>query len=66
MLKRHLSTEHGLTAQDYKARWNLSADHPLVAPNYASQRAELAKTIGLGPKPGQKAPRTRKKLKIAV
>lgn len=66
MLKRHLSTEHGLTAQDYKARWNLSVDHPLVAPNYARQRAELAKTIGLGRKPGQKAPRTRKKLKVAV
>jgi predicted transcriptional regulator len=47
MLKRHFMTEHGLTPQDYKARWQLASDHPLVAPNYASQRAELAKAIGL-------------------
>ncbi|MEN9925050.1 MAG: hypothetical protein RL268_1176 [Pseudomonadota bacterium] len=68
MLKRHLSNEHDLTAQDYKARWNLSADHPLVAPNYAAKRAELAKSIGLGRKPGQKAApkRGRKKLKVAT
>lgn len=68
MLKRHLMTEHDLTPTEYKARWNLAADHPLVAPNYAAQRAALAKTIGLGRKPGQKvaAKRGRKKLKIAV
>ena len=68
MLKRHLTTEHNLTPAEYKARWNLSADHPLVAPSYAAQRAALAKTIGLGRKPGQKvAPKPgRKKLKIAV
>ncbi|MFN5901739.1 MAG: MucR family transcriptional regulator [Novosphingobium sp.] len=51
MLKRHFMTEHGLTPQDYKARWQLASDHPLVAPNYASQRAELAKAIGLGRMP---------------
>jgi predicted transcriptional regulator len=68
MLKRHLSTEHGLTPQEYRARWNLSADHPMVAPNYAAQRAELAKSIGLGRKMGEKvvAKGGRKKLKVAV
>ncbi|WP_054120662.1 MucR family transcriptional regulator [Novosphingobium sp. AAP93] len=53
MLKRHLMTTHGLTPQEYKARWNLSADHPLVAPNYAAKRGELAKAIGLGTKRGE-------------
>jgi len=54
MLKRHLMTDHGLTPQEYRSRWNLSADHPMVAPNYAAQRAELAKSIGLGRKMGEK------------
>lgn len=54
MLKRHLMTDHGLTPQEYRTRWNLSADHPMVAPNYAAQRAELAKSIGLGRKMGEK------------
>lgn len=68
MLKRHLMTEHGLTPQDYRTRWNLSPDYPMIAPNYAAKRAELAKSIGLGRKPGQKAPvkAPRKKLKIAI
>lgn len=51
MLKRHLGTEHNLTTEEYRQRWGLPADHPLVAPNYASQRADLAKKIGLGRKP---------------
>ena len=59
MLKRHLSTEHGMTPEDYKARWSLPKDYPLVAPAYAEQRKELAVKIGLGRKPGQK--RGRKK-----
>ena len=54
MLKRHLSTDHGLTTEEYKTRWNLNADYPLVAPNYAEKRRELAVKIGLGRKPGQK------------
>ena len=54
MLKRHLMTNHGLTTSDYRARWNLSGDYPLVAPNYAETRRELAKKIGLGRKPGIK------------
>jgi predicted transcriptional regulator len=47
MLKRHLMT-HDLTPQQYRARWNLAADYPMVAPNYATRRSELAKAIGLG------------------
>ena len=52
MLKRHLSTDHGLTPDDYRARFGLAADYPLVAPDYAEKRRELAKKIGLGRKPG--------------
>ncbi len=51
-LKRHLTAAHGLTAEEYRARWGLGRDYPLVAPNYAKQRSELAKKIGLGRKPG--------------
>ncbi len=51
-LKRHLGTAHELTAEEYRARWGLARDYPLVAPNYAKQRSELAKKIGLGRKPG--------------
>jgi predicted transcriptional regulator len=54
MLKRHLNTDHGLTPAEYRAKWNLPADYPMVAPNYATQRRELAVKIGLGRKPGQK------------
>ena len=54
MLKRHLSTHHGMTPEDYKARWGLAADYPLVAPNYADKRRDLAVKIGLGRKPGVK------------
>lgn len=59
MLKRHLMTHHGLTTDEYKARWNLAADYPLVAPAYAEKRRDLAVKIGLGRKPGAK--RGRKK-----
>ena len=52
MLKRHLSTHYNLTPDQYRARWNLPADYPMVAPNYAEKRRELAKSIGLGRKPG--------------
>lgn len=53
-LKRHLSTEHELSPSDYRARWQLSKDYPLVAPSYSERRADTAKKIGLGRKPGQK------------
>ncbi len=48
MLKRHLKAEHGLTEAEYRARFNLSDDHPLTAPNYSLRKAEHAKQIGLG------------------
>ena len=54
MLKRHLMTHYQMTPEDYRARWNLPADYPMVAPNYAEKRRDLAKKIGLGRKPGQK------------
>jgi predicted transcriptional regulator len=60
MLKRHLMTDHGMTPDEYRARWNLGADYPMVAPNYAEKRRVLAKKIGLGRKPGQKRGRPRK------
>ncbi|MBA4764857.1 MucR family transcriptional regulator [Qipengyuania huizhouensis] len=59
MLKRHLSTEHDMTPEEYRQRWDLSSDYPMVAPEYADTRRDLAKKIGLGRKPGQK--RGRKK-----
>jgi predicted transcriptional regulator len=50
MLKRHLMTHYGMTPDDYRAKWGLPADYPMVAPNYAAQRADLARKIGLGTK----------------
>ena len=50
MLKRHLKTDHQLTPDEYRAKWNLPAHYPMVAPNYAEQRRTLAKKIGLGTK----------------
>src|SRR5262249_32041822 len=48
MLRRHLSTRHSLTADEYLRRWNLPSDHPLTAPIYSEQRSSLAKELGLG------------------
>jgi MucR family transcriptional regulator, transcriptional regulator of exopolysaccharide biosynthesis len=48
MLRRHLTTRHGLTAEEYLKRWGLPGDHPLTAPNYSVQRSNLAKELGLG------------------
>jgi predicted transcriptional regulator len=48
MLKRHLKTAYNLSPDDYRERWNLAPDYPMVAPNYARQRSKLAKEIGLG------------------
>jgi predicted transcriptional regulator len=50
MLKRHLMTNHGMTPDEYRQKWGLAADYPMVAPNYAEQRRTLAKSIGLGTK----------------
>lgn len=78
MMKRHLMTHYQLTPDQYRAKWNLPANYPMVAPDYAEKRRALAKKIGLGRKPGSKAApkpaptapkkvgRSRKKLSVAV
>ena len=60
MLKRHLMTDHGLTPAEYRVRWGLPADYPMVAPDYAEKRRTLAMEIGLGRKPGQRRGRRKK------
>jgi predicted transcriptional regulator len=50
MLKRHLMTHYNMTPDEYRQKWGLNADYPMVAPNYAEQRRTLAKKIGLGTK----------------
>ena len=52
MLKRYIRTNFNLSPEEYRARWGLPADYPMVAPNYAEKRRDLAKKIGLGRKPG--------------
>ncbi|MGE0061866.1 MAG: MucR family transcriptional regulator [Xanthobacteraceae bacterium] len=47
-LKRHLRTQYNMTPEQYREKWNLPADYPMVAPNYAAARSELAKQMGLG------------------
>jgi predicted transcriptional regulator len=66
MLKRHLMTEHNMTVDQYRAKWTLPANYPMVAPNYAETRSSLAKKMGLGrsrtvaaKKPARKAPAKR-------
>lgn len=51
MLKRHLKTSYNMSPEEYRERWGLPADYPMVAPNYAKHRSNLAKKIGLGTKP---------------
>lgn len=68
-LKRHLTTHHGLTPDEYRAKWNLPADYPMVAPNYSASRSALAKSMGLGRKAkvvdvAPAAPARRKKLSL--
>ena len=59
-LKRHLRTEYDISPDEYRARWGLPPDYPMVAPNYSEARSALAKSIGLGRKPVAAAPvRTR-------
>jgi predicted transcriptional regulator len=55
MLKRHLMTHYQMTPEQYRAKWKLPADYPMVSPNYAEQRRSLAVKIGLGRKPRVKA-----------
>lgn len=65
-LKRHLSTSYGVTPDEYRAKWGLPADYPMVAPNYAAARSALARSMGLGrkraePEPPAPPKRSRKK-----
>lgn len=53
MLKRHLRSTYNMSPDEYRARWGLPADYPMVAPNYAAQRSEFAKRIGLGRSSGR-------------
>ena len=63
MLKRYLRTQYDMSPDDHRRKWNLPADYPMVAPNYAKRRSEFAKQIGLGTAGGRKATtkRTRKR-----
>jgi predicted transcriptional regulator len=63
-LKRPLMARYGMTPDEYRAKWNLPRDYPMVAPNYAASRSALAKTMGLGRKPGEK-PKGRGRKKAA-
>jgi predicted transcriptional regulator len=60
MLKRHLRTSYGMTPEEYRIKWGLPADYPMVAPNYAEQRSAFAKKIGLGRKPGARKTKAKK------
>ncbi len=60
MLKRHLRSAYDMSPDEYRQRWELPADYPMVAPNYAKKRSELAKKIGLGRKTGTKMKARRK------
>ena len=55
MLKRHLQSGHGLSVSEYRSRWKLSSDYPMTAANYSERRSQLAKSLGLGRRPGQSA-----------
>jgi predicted transcriptional regulator len=67
MLKRHLAVHHGMTPGEYRKKWNLSSDYPVVAPNYAEDRKNIALKSGLGRKPAAKpAPQKGKKLTLKL
>src|SRR5258707_14884833 len=61
MLKRHLRSTYGMTPDEYRAKWGLAPDYPVVAPHYAAQRSEFAKKICLGPGTGRNSARAAKK-----
>jgi predicted transcriptional regulator len=65
MLKRYLRTNYNMSPDEYRARWGLAVDYPMVAPNYAQRRRDLAKKIGLGRKPSAAAPKGRRAKKTA-
>ncbi len=65
MLTRHLRTAYNMTPDDYRKRWGLPSDYPMVAPTYAKHRSKLAKKIGLGRKVGTKAKKPSKAMRPA-
>lgn len=67
MLKRHLKTAYNMSPEQYRARWNLPATYPMVAPNYAKVRSNLAKQIGLGRRaPGKTLPSVKQRMNAAA
>lgn len=64
MLKRYLRSRFGMSPEDYRAKWNLPADYPMVAPNYAERRSQFAKEIGLGKKSRKKIRTAKSRLSI--
>jgi predicted transcriptional regulator len=60
MLKRHLRTTYDMSPHDYREKWGLPPDYPMVAPNYAARRSEFAKQIGLGRKAAAEQPRRKR------
>ena len=60
MLKRHLRAVYDMTPEEYRTKWGLPTDYPMVAPNYAAKRSEFAKRIGLGRKKGERPPQPRR------
>jgi predicted transcriptional regulator len=70
-LKRHLMNSYGMTPDEYRAKWRLPKEYPMVAPNYAKTRSELAKSLGLGrkrsePQPAAPTPKRRGRAKVAA
>ncbi|TPM02113.1 transcriptional regulator [Mesorhizobium sp. B2-3-10] len=63
-LKRHLSVHYDLTPDEYRAKWGLKSDYPMVAPNYAAQRSAMAKSSGLGRKAAAKPAKRRSKAQV--
>jgi predicted transcriptional regulator len=60
MLKRHLRSTYNMTPDEYRVKWGLAPDYPMVAPNYAARRSEFAKKIGLGRGTGRQSPRAKR------
>jgi predicted transcriptional regulator len=61
MLKRHLAADHGMTPEEYRAKWDLPSSYPMVTPEYAATRSKLAKASGLGRKVAAPLPPTKRK-----
>ena len=62
-LKRHLKTSYDMSPEEYRAKWGLSKDYPMVAPSYSKRRSDTAKAIGLGRKPTEEKPKAKRRKK---